>query len=460
MFFFFIYQSIDYNKDKESEKLFLTDMPVLIIDTHGQSMIDETINQETDVNGTLLELKQNSKKYKASLNLYLSDPYEVNASKKAHISTDIILNTRGQSSLTFPKKQYTVRFVDENGYGNPKEVLNMPIHDKWVLNGMYGDPSLMRNHLAYAMGRQTMEYAPETRYVEVYLKTDPLQTKEEQYQGIYLLTEKIERDVNRLDLKKNELQYLDTSFIVSRDKVKADDFILQTDWNQLYEQFTFQGEDILNMRTVFSVTYPSKDAITDREAKDIEKIINDFEYSLHSANFRDKKGGYQNHVDIDSFIKYAMINEITKNIDGGEVSTYFYKDLGSKIKAGPIWDFDMSLGNTFDEEINDPYGFMMLDRIWYERFFQDEAFASKYTSIYKNYRQTIWSDKNINYLIDDALLKLKPKVGKNQEKWFKEQSMEDYLNEVESLRGFMIERLNWMDENINLVKRVSQSVTE
>lgn len=155
-----------------------------------------------------------------------------------------------------------------------------------------------------------------------------------------------------------------------------------------------------------------------------------------------------------------MVNEITKNIDGGEVSSFFYKDIGQKIKAGPLWDFDMSLGNTNIEAIDDPTGFLMLETIWYERFFQDEYFVEKYKSIYKRYRNTIWNDENINLLIDEAVLEMGPAIERNNEKWYPKDTMEDYVEEVEKLRSFLITRLNWIDDNLNLLKRITENVVE
>lgn len=456
---FLIYAAVGNDKEV-SDKVFSQQLPVIVIDTNGQIMDDTPLYSEEMVQGNSVLLQENTKRYKASFNLYNSDPFKAAHALDSSIETDIIMNARGQSSLAYPKKQYTVRFVDDNEFENPQQVLNMPKHDKWILNGMYSDKSFMRNYLAYKMGRQTMDYSPRTRYVEVYLKTGENQSQDEQYQGIYLLTEKIERDKDRVNITKNDKKYQDVSFIMARDKIKKGDVTLQSDWNKIESESTIIKEDLKKMRTILTVSYPSKNNLGDAEKQSILNTINDFEYALQSDNFRDKREGYQKHIDIDSFIKYSMINEITKNIDGGEVSTYFYKDVGGKIVAGPLWDFDMSLGNTYDTEVNKSSGFLMLNRIWYERFFQDEFFAHRYKNIYKNYRRTIWSDANINLMIDEAVLEIEPTIKRNNEKWFPKDSVDDYFDEVESLRSFLLNRLNWMDENIESIKRITEGVTE
>lgn len=444
---------------KEAVNVFGERLPVLVIETFNQDIkvVPEVV--ETIVDGKVMRETPNSEKFKANLSLYTQDPHTTN-NLKPQLVSEIVINTRGQSSLHYPKKQFTVRLVDENGFENPQVMVNMPKHDKWVLNGMYSDKSLLRNRLAYQIGRQTMDYAPNTRYVELYIKASNEQSLEDQYQGIYLLTEKIERSPSRVDIAKNDEKYSDTSFIMARDKVKIGDEIFESDWNKLEDDFVIIPMDMIKPKTVFAVSYPSQDNMTDKNRKNIIKTVNDFEYALKSVNFRNRNTGYHQHIDVDSFIKFGLIQEITKNIDGGEVSSYFYKDLGEKIKAGPVWDFDMSLKNTPDKNFNDPAGFSMVNTVWYDRLFQDEYFVNRYASVYKKYRQTILNNNNVNKLIDENILRIMPVVEKDLNKWHPDKNIDDFRAEVEELRDFLLTRLVWLDNNIHLVKRITENVVE
>lgn len=278
---------------------FYENLPVIVIDSFGEDLEPNSQLKETKVNNRSMMLYTNSDRYDGNLKLYYTDPYKYgNSEAKPALDTDIIINARGQSSLEYPKKQYTVRFVDEDGYENPQELLEMPKHDKWVLNGMYSDKTMMRNYLAYKMGKQVMEYAPATRFVEVYLRTSEGRTAEEDYAGIYLLTEKIERDSNRVKIDKNNKSFNDTSFIMSRDKIKAGDLVIQSDWNTLEEEYIIIPKDTIRMRTVFTVDYPSNDNITEEDRKNMERSINNFEYALRSSNFKDKKEGYGKYMNL------------------------------------------------------------------------------------------------------------------------------------------------------------------
>ncbi|MGB3159952.1 MAG: CotH kinase family protein [Carnobacterium sp.] len=439
-------------------------LPIMVIDTNGQTIDSNLEKKEVEINGIERDVFQSSEKYQVSMKLYepnLSGHTIINKNAKPTVESNMVINVRGQSSLRYKKKQYTIRLVDEYDLKNPQELLGMAIHDKWVLNGMYSDKSLIRNYLSYKMGRDTMEYAPDTRFVELYMKTTDKEINiQDDYMGVYLLTEKIERDENRIAIDKNNDKYKDISFIVSRDKVKYEDTVLKSDWNKLEDDFIIDENNNIKARTVFTTTYPSKSNMTELYEKGIIDYINKFEYSLRASNFDDKREGFRKYIDVDSFIDYAIMNEITKNIDGGEVSTYFYKDIGGLLTAGPIWDFDQSLGNTPLEEVNEPTGFRMVNVIWYERLFQDEDFVKRYKSKYRQYRNTIWSDKNIDNLIDEALLELGPSADRNRRKWYLQDSKQDYEKEVEDIRVFLKERFSWMDENMNLLNRIKENAIE
>lgn len=441
-------------------------LPIIVIDTNNKVIEANSGLENMIINETEREVLNKSLKYDASLKLYEPNKYGYTCicnSSEPPLVTNITINARGQSSLNNPKKQYTIAFKDENGLENPLEILGMPKHDKWVLNGSYGDKSLIRNYLAYKMAGQVMEYAPRTRYVEVYLNEsgDENISFDKHYIGVYLLTEKIERGIDRVDIDKNEGEYRDVSFIIARDKIKYGDTVLTTDWGKLEEDTIVDEYGRVRMRTVISVGYPGKSKLTQDYEDEIRAYINKFEYALRSSNFNNSKNGYRNYIDVDSFVNFAMINEIFKNIDGGDVSTFFYKGIGEKIKAGPVWDFDLTLGNTSVDQINDPTGFRMVNTLWFNRLFQDSFFANRYSKVlYPYYRSKMWQIDKVNHMIDEAVNELGPAVIRNNNRWYKDYGELEYEIEINNIKIFLEKRLLWMDENIHLVKRIEENVIE
>ena len=78
----------------------------------------------------------------------------------------------------------------------------------------------------------------------------------------------------------------------------------------------------------------------------IQNYMNAFESALAGKDFADPNRGYAKYIDVDAFIDHFIINELFKNTDGFRNSTYMYKDRNEKLKMGPVWDFNLSMGNT------------------------------------------------------------------------------------------------------------------
>lgn len=430
-------------------------IPIYIIDTLGKEIPMDTRLEEKEINGVKYNFNKKSEKIDAILKQYLPNENGytcICGILEPSIESNISINVRGQSSLLNPKKQYTVRFVDEDGNKKDVDLGGMGSHDKWVFNGAYLDRTGLRNYLASKMG-QIMEYTPQAEFAEVFLhKGKDNVINEEDYIGLYLVTEKIERGKSRIDIQRSDDRFKDISFIVARDKIKYEDHILNTNWGKLEDDYMLDKEGRIRFKTVFTAVYPSASNLTNEYKNRIIDYLNAFEYTLHSNFFMDKKKGYRKYIDVDSFVQFAMINEVFKNIDGGDVSTYFYKDVGGLMKAGPIWDFDQTLGNTSDIEVNEPTGFRTVNTLWFERLFQDPLFAQRYQELYKEYRLGAWSDESIDNIIDEALEYLGSAIIRNEERWYARKTI-SYESDLEKMREFIHNRLKWMDENIDLVKR-------
>ena len=125
----------------------------------------------------------------------------------------IAIEFRGSTSQGFPKKPYGLETQDSAGENI--QFLGMPTENDWVLHNPYSDKSLMRNVLAFDMARAMGRYSPRTKFCEVFLNG--------QYQGVYVLMEKIKRDSNRvniaeLDATMNGGDALTGGYIVKIDK--------------------------------------------------------------------------------------------------------------------------------------------------------------------------------------------------------------------------------------------------
>ncbi|UTW62351.1 CotH kinase family protein [bacterium SCSIO 12741] len=132
-----------------------------------------------------------------------------------HYDGHIAIKYRGNSTLEFPKKSFRIETQDSVGENNNVSLFGFPKENDWVLYAPYSDKSLLRNYLTYNLGRTLWEYAPRTQLVEVFHNG--------YYLGVYVFTEKVKRDKNRVAIKK-----LDSSEVALPDL--SGGYMLRIDW--------------------------------------------------------------------------------------------------------------------------------------------------------------------------------------------------------------------------------------
>lgn len=437
-------------------------LPIVIIDTNGKLISRE------EIISTNIQVYDNKK----DSNKLINDPQIVS---KANIKV------RGNSSSKYPKKQYSIELTSNKGKEKEERILGMEKNSDWVLNGPFADKSLMRNYIALKTSRNIMEYAPDVRFCEVFLIDDnSIQIEEKHYQGVYVMIEKIKRDDKRVDITKSLDNIDETSFILVKNRQKEDDIKLIS-----YAKETYTYNYGLN------IVYP-KNSLTPSKYEYIKKHTSEFERMLYSDKFNDPLVGYNKYIDVESFVDYYIINEFFKNTDAGLLSTHIYKDYEEKIKAGPVWDFNRSLGNH-NSDIGKPYdyeSFFMNQRPWFDRLMKDVNFANKVVYRYKKLRKTYLSDEHLLNLIDETVVLMGDSAKRNFNKWsikmcnqaevFEgneymsdlsqyEQFLKDnqhllkhdigkaksFEQEIDLMKNFIVKRGKWMDENIDSLNKWS-----
>ena len=363
-----------------------TDLPLVIINTRGGVIInDPKITADLSIinNGT-------GKRNKSS---DVANEY----------NGKIGIELRGQSSQGQPLKSFDLELRDAAGLELPTPLLGMPPESDWVLYAPYMDKTMMRNFLAYTLTREMGRWASRQKYVELILNNE--------YQGIYLLTEKIKRDSSRVNISKllptdNSGVELTGGYIFSLDKEP----------NGWLSNYPVPGA-INQSRRQFSYVYPKLLDITPQQKTFIKQTVDDFENALAGPNFQDPSFGVRKHADLSSFIDFLIINEISRNVDGYRLSTYFHKNKNlydSRIKAGPAWDFDLGFKNAdyCDGSFVSGWAYKFnyvcpgdgagLIPFWWDRLMLDTAFVSALRCRWLDLRKTTLSEQNINKLIDSA----------------------------------------------------------
>jgi len=416
-----------------------SNLPIIIINT------DSSIVDEPKVGGVIGIINNENGQRN-----YLTDAY----SYQGRIGIEL----RGQTSqFLFDKKSYGFETWDVNDEDLDTTLLGLPSEEDWILYGPYSDKTLIRNVLIYELSNQIGMYASRTRFCELMLNGE--------YRGVYILMEKIKRDGDRVDINK-----LNPDEITSPDI--SGGYILRLDKFDVNDQNIFSSNYASADRPLdYQVIYPNEEDLQPEQFQYIQDYMDDFEAALSSDNYADALLGYRQYMDVNSIIDFLLLNELGRNPDAYRISTYFYKEHdedGGLLKMGPIWDFNIAMGNAnycmgsshegwvFDYNEVCPNDAWLIG-YWWERFLSDEAFADAVAERWQELRQTTFSITNIHQMIDDYASDLDEAQGRNYDRWpILGQPVwpndfvgATYEEEVTFLKDWFENRINWMDDNID-----------
>ncbi|MCB0704074.1 MAG: CotH kinase family protein [Saprospiraceae bacterium] len=417
-----------------------SNLPILVVDTQGEVIPDEP---KIDV---LLGVIYNGP---GNIN-YLDDPFNeydgwAGIERRGSTSQDI-----------FPKTGYSLETREEDGENNNVSLLGLPDENDWVLHGPYSDKTLIRNVLAYELAGRIMDWAPRTRFCELVINGE--------YQGLFVLLEKIKRDNDRVDIAK--LKEADISgdqltggYIIKLDKTTG---ATADGWQSLYKPIPGQDQ-------VISFLYhePEPDEIQPAQKYYIQYFMDAFEGNLLSDDFDDPVDGYSKYIDPASFVDFLIINEVSRNVDGYRLSTFFYKDrdsTDSRLKMGPVWDFNIAFGNAYycGGESTEGFAFnfnevcsgdFWLIPFWWDRLLEDSAFACSINNRWTDLRQDLFSTSSILEMVDSLVNTVGEAADRNFEKWpiLGEEVWPNYFvgstyqEEIDFLKSWLEQRLDFLD---------------
>ena len=421
-----------------------SELPIVVIETNGQQIVDDPdVLCEFGIiyNGP------------GAVN-YLSDP-------KNEYDGYAKIELRGESSLFFEKKSYSVETSDASGADVDASFLNFPEEEDWVLYGPYSDKSLLRNVLIMKIGREMGRYNSRTRMCEVFLNGN--------YEGVYVLMEKIKRDENRVDIAKLKATDIEGEELTGGYLFRIDKGDLPG-WSS---NFGVVSAPWMPIR--FQYRYPDPDSIQQEQEVYIQSYVDSFERAIaHTPTFINNYGyHYTHYIDLESFVDNFIVNEMTRNLDGYRLSTYFYKDKNSKIIAGPLWDFNISLGNG-DYCNGDSYTGWMYEEycgngnpFWWKNMLTDSLFLKTLTCRWSELRETTLDEDNLLEFIDSMSLVLQQPAQRNFTRWPILGTYvwpnawpypETYVGEIDRLKWWLINRLIWMDNTINAIEADCESL--
>lgn len=379
-------------------------IPVFYIDTGGKGIYDK----KNYVDGTIT----------------VKDPERL-YSNITEFTAPMGIRGRGNSTWSFPKKPWKIKFDEK------VSVLGLPADKEWCLLANYADRTLLRNVVAMELSKICgFSWTPRMISVEVYLN--------DEYQGVYTFCE--------------------------HKKISADRVNLDIDAGDVYLEIEQQQDETTCWWTGMGVPmmFSDPEEPGEEQLSYVKKYFEDFEASLYSADFDDPNTGYAAYIDVDSFIDYFIVQELSKNTDGNlRKSTFITKENGQKLEMYHLWDFDLTFGNN-GGFLHDPEGYWVKDYApgcvigdnWYNRMFRDPAFAKR---VKDRWNELLPQLRAIPDFIDTQALYLDKAKDRNFQVWDIWESVDwvqcpslgSYEKEIEFFKEFYTKRLEWMTDSLN-----------
>jgi CotH protein len=342
------------------------------------------------------------------------------------------LQIRGRGNSTWdlhPKKPYRLKLTDK------QPLLGMPSSKDWVLLANYSDKTLLRNAAAFDLGtRMGFPWTPRSAFVEVYIN--------DRYDGVYQLMENIKITKDRVNI--DELAAAD----VGADKITGG-YLLEVDFRE-------DGHTMHTSIDNLPIVFQSPEEPVPAQEDYIKGYINQFETVLHSSTFADPTTGYAAFIDVDSFIRWYLVNEVYRNVDANMSSScWMYKPRGGKLVMGPLWDFDLAAGNANYNDSFKTDGWRIRTAPWFSRLFEDPAFAARV--------KAKWNEIRIDQLpamlqsITASSASLQQPQLNNFQRWpilemyvWPNYAIPgSYAGEIDYLNTWLTARIAWMDRQIN-----------
>jgi subtilisin-like proprotein convertase family protein len=418
-----------------------TNLPIVMIDTHGQLIPDDP---KIQVGMKIIDNGEGNFNHVGD-----SAAYDYYAG----------IEVRGSSSQMFLKKSYGIETWDSLKNTVDTSLLGMPKESDWILNANFTDKTLLRNTMAYQYWMDLGHYATRYRHVEFFLNN--------RYKGVYIFSEKIKRDKHRVDIAKltptmNSGDSLTGGYIVKIDKNTgsggagwASNFLPPVHPSGQYIWFQYE--------------YPKPTEITAPQATYIQEYINTFETALNGPWFADTALGYRRFAVEETFYDYFIVNEFSKNVDGYRLSTFLHKErdsLGGKIRMGPVWDYDLAWHNAdycggdsyegWAYQFPCAYDWWQIP-FWWQRLLEDTLYANHLNCRWLEARGSFLSNEAVDGWIDSMAVLLDAAQQRNFKVWpilgvyvwpNPWPYPTTYEGEIASLKSWISDRFNWLDNNM------------
>lgn len=372
----------------------------------------------------------NQTKVHASMLIVLGNDTLYNSGEYKKDTSGLTIKIRGNTSGFYrPMKPYKLKLQKKADLLTRGD--STYFDKNWVLMNYYYYNPVVANKVLDLLD---FGWHPECKYVNFFLNDD--------FQGLYILSESIKRNVN------------------CRVNISKDGFLFENDpywWN---DSIVADAEAIPN-KYKFTFKYPDSDKVTKAQVDSLSLIMNRVEESILAGTYKDR-------IDVESFVKWILLHDIIGTFDSGGSNMFLtVNDCKSKVKMATPWDFD----SAFNLENKGSLSRIHDDRIFYYPYLftnSNPYFVEQYHKIWTAYKDKIFTE------IMDFLTSLKNSPTAKDitlsrrymvEKWYDPVEDEDRYSsynvddEIENLKTWFSERKDWLNENVESIKKSVSELT-
>lgn len=363
------------------------------------------------------------------------------------------ISGRGNSTWReYPKKSFSFSLE------NAQALCGLRSAKKWKLLGIVREGTRLNTKIAMDIGQAlNMDYSPEAIWVDLYLNGE--------YTGNYLLCESVSVGEGRVEIhdlqKDNELSNPEIDFAQKIVEGSRKGFAMENPEN-ITGGYLLEKDSVYYDEKESGFVTESGDefALREPDCASMEQVeyIQDFVQRVDDVLTNDIEN-YQNYIDQDSFIGKFLIDEIMLNFDAYVTSAYFYKERDQELLfAGPLWDYDVTLGTTNDDEGRwTDYQQLIIDDLrsgsieWFAKLYENETYYGRMLEIYEELLP--FMENLIETQIDEYVAHVGASAKMDEIRWQSIRYGQDrwghyvqYDNNVRYLKYFLAKRLNYLNE--------------
>ncbi len=438
-----------------------SELPIMVVENFNRGTIpNKGWSTSTQTGGGLQQVARQS----AFLSVFDRNPESDSAdflSDPAQTSR-IGIRVRGAFSSTWNPKPYSLETwktdLDED---RSIKILGMASDSDWILYYPHPgyDRSMLYNTFIWELSRQTGRWAPEFRFVDVFVNENGGDLTMADRKGVYVFLEKPKRSSKRIEYDQlsedgttggwlksiNRMDAIPVGGYPAENGATTPQFFHTAGPNRVQStppDVSGSGDDIPRQYNAFiNFEDPNGYRITPVQRTSIEDWFREFEDVLYDDNiWRDPEIGYRKYLNTTDFIDYLQMLTLAKQGDGLLLSMFPWVSSGErKLHMGPMWDFN-----------NGAYGgstsgtlYFRSDRLWYDRLFDDPDFQREYEDRWFKLREGPLSNANMAVIINAQVTEITTGLAEAQSGL----SASTWTSRTNSMKSWLQSRANWIDSN-------------